>query len=135
MSRHRFGARRSFADDAVTPPPDAPGFQSRFIALDNRIEQFKAALPSLSHATSMRPDVVRSLLTIHTLCHCATVQLHLPLSHERHPSNDKALAAANTAASMLQGIPVPQLIYVDPIMGVGLDAFETSSYLIFVLLP
>ena len=98
---------------------DNPAFQARFGALDARIDQFKAAIPPLVQATSLRPDVVRSLLAIHTLCQCATIQLHTPLSQGRAPSNNKALAAASAAVAVLQGVPVPQLVYVDPIMGVS----------------
>ena len=107
----------------LRPASDTPSFQSQFVALDNRIEQFKAALPSLSQATSMHADVVRSLLAIHTLCHCATIQLHSPFAGENHNSSNKVMTAAHTAASVLQGIPVPQLIYVDPIMGVSLKIY------------
>ena len=98
---------------------DAPGFQSQFVALDNRIEQFRASLPPLSQATSMRPDVVRALLAIHTLCYCATIQLHSPFAQNHQPSNSKISAAANGAASVVQAIPMPQIVYVDPIMGVS----------------
>ena len=95
------------------------GFQSQFVALDNRIDHFKATLPSLAQATSMRPDVVRHLITIHMMCHCATIQLHTPFAQSHQPSHNKIIAAANMAASSLQTIPVPQLIYVDPITGVS----------------
>ncbi|KAF7793506.1 hypothetical protein EIP86_004618 [Pleurotus ostreatoroseus] len=97
--------------------PNNPAFQARFGALDARIDQFKAAIPPPVQAPSLRPDVVRSLLAIHTLCQCATIQLHAPLSQGRAPSNNKALAAASAAVAVLQGVPVPQLVYVDPIMG------------------
>ncbi len=99
---------------------DAPGFQDHFVALDNRINQFKGVLPSLRQAAQTRPDLVRGLLTVHILINCATMQLHAPWIQPGNPINRKSLTAARTAVTSLQKVNISQLGYIDPFMGVRL---------------
>ncbi|CAL1714575.1 unnamed protein product [Somion occarium] len=108
--------------------PGAPGFQTRFLALDNRIEHFKRSLPglSLTEASSSQDDrpaqtdteKLRCMLCCHTLVQCATIQLHTPLQQGQDPTNSRTLAAAIAAANLLREVDVRSLSFVDPIMGV-----------------
>ncbi|PSR71032.1 hypothetical protein PHLCEN_2v13080 [Hermanssonia centrifuga] len=106
--------------------PNAPGFQDHFVALDNRINQFKGVLPSLRQAAQTRPDLVRGLLTVHTLINCATMQLHAPWVQPGNPINRKSLTAARTAMTSLQKVDISQLGYIDPFMGILLGAVGRS---------
>ncbi|THG98268.1 hypothetical protein EW026_g3892 [Hermanssonia centrifuga] len=106
--------------------PNAPGFQDHFVALDNRINQFKGVLPSLRQAAQTRPDLVRGLLTVHILINCATMQLHAPWIQPGNPINRKSLTAARTAVTSLQKVNISQLGYIDPFMGILLGAVGRS---------
>ncbi|KAJ3491861.1 hypothetical protein NLI96_g394 [Meripilus lineatus] len=106
--------------------PNAAGFQQSFFALDRQIEEFKRTLPSIptTNATHQREgsptDLIlqtRSLLLVHTLVQCATLQLYLP-RQERDLSRSRAFNAASTASGLLQRVDVRNLGYVDPFMGV-----------------
>jgi hypothetical protein len=92
----------------------------QFIALDARIDQLKAVLPPFEchgvGSTNLRQ--VRQLLSIYTLCHAATLQLHARFEPTWDVDRSKALNAAVSAAGLLQVANVRHLVFVDPIMGV-----------------
>ncbi|KAI0923721.1 hypothetical protein AcV5_009194 [Taiwanofungus camphoratus] len=91
-------------------------FQTRFLYLENRIEQFKQALPSIERVDPARLDVIRSLLLVHTLCHCATIKLHTPLDQNDITINSRTLQAAVSAVRVLQLVNVNGITYINPIL-------------------
>lgn len=95
-------------------------FQTRFLYLENRIEQFKQALPSIERVDPARLDVIRSLLLVHTLCHCATIKLHTPLDQNDITINSRTLQAAVSAVRVLQLVNVNGITYINPILAVSL---------------
>ena len=101
-------------------------------ALETRIQQFMQGLPRLGEVEPSRVDRAREFLVIHTLCHCATVQLHA--SREQPPVIDtsRSLAAANAAADALRIVDVARLRFVDPILGVN---FSTALDFRFLTAP
>ena len=64
-------------------------------------------------------DRIRDLLVIHTLCHCAMLQLHAPAERPLVLESSKSLTAANAAADILRVVDVSRLYVVDPILGVS----------------
>ncbi|KAH9932651.1 hypothetical protein B0H21DRAFT_699628, partial [Amylocystis lapponica] len=97
--------------------PNNPAFQARFQSLDNCIERFKQTVPPLARVDPARTDVIRSLLAVHALCHCATIQLHTPGAHAL-ALNSRTLTAANVVVGMLRGVDLNRIDFVGSIMAI-----------------
>ncbi|KZT69254.1 hypothetical protein DAEQUDRAFT_786476 [Daedalea quercina L-15889] len=61
---------------AKTYNPNDPGSVTRFTYLDRGIDQLARDLPQMANVDPARPDVLRKLVTVHMIVHCATLQLH-----------------------------------------------------------
>ncbi|GBE86655.1 hypothetical protein SCP_0905350 [Sparassis crispa] len=92
--------------------------QASLLFLDNCIERFKATLPAMDGIYSARPDIIRNLLMVHTLAHCATIQLHTPAAQASVASSDITLTAAEAAIRALQGVNTDAIEFITPIMPV-----------------
>ncbi|KAI0358120.1 hypothetical protein OH77DRAFT_1494441 [Trametes cingulata] len=95
-----------------------PSSQAMFLSLDNRIEQFKQALPRIERFDPARVDIVRAVLLVHTLSQCATIQLHTPLVQDRVTANSRTYQAAHAAMRTLRGVNVEILNCVNPFAGI-----------------
>ncbi|KAF7358389.1 Zn(2)-C6 fungal-type domain-containing protein [Mycena venus] len=73
--------------------------ESEFTALDRKIEAFTPTLP---------PIQSKKMLVVHTLCHCAAIQLHDPLV--------KALAAARAVVTIISNTDIPKVGLIDPVL-------------------
>ncbi|KAJ7123930.1 hypothetical protein C8R43DRAFT_1135728, partial [Mycena crocata] len=93
--------------------------ETEFIALDDKIDAFKATLPPIQH---------KQMLVVHMLCHGATIQLHNALGKDRPVSRNKTLAAARAMADILLQTDVPKVGLLDPILA----PLWTSACLVFI---
>ncbi|EIM80995.1 uncharacterized protein STEHIDRAFT_134710 [Stereum hirsutum FP-91666 SS1] len=77
--------------------PNATAFYAEFLALDQRIDDFKTQLFPLA-VTAAAADILSENLRmhhlVHSLVHSATIQLHLPFSAHSEASRAKCLSAA-----------------------------------------
>ncbi|KAJ7846592.1 hypothetical protein B0H14DRAFT_3138726 [Mycena olivaceomarginata] len=79
-----------------------------FIALDRKIDAFTPTLP---------PIQSQQMLLVHTLSHCATIQLHEPLTNTNVDSRTKTLVAARAVVDIharTEMIPKPMLGLLEP---------------------
>ncbi|KAI9060917.1 hypothetical protein FKP32DRAFT_994942 [Trametes sanguinea] len=95
-----------------------PSSQAAFLSLDNRIERFRQALPRLERLDQSRADAVRTGLLVHTLSHCASIQLHTPLVQDRVTANSRTYQAAHAAVRALRSIDDGILGCVNPFLGI-----------------
>ncbi|OSD05459.1 hypothetical protein PYCCODRAFT_1239826 [Trametes coccinea BRFM310] len=95
-----------------------PSSQAAFLSLDNRIERFRQALPRLERLDQSRADTLRTGLLVHTLSHCASIQLHTPLVQDRVTANSRTYQAAHAAVKALRSIDVGILGCVNPFLGI-----------------
>ncbi|CDO73351.1 hypothetical protein BN946_scf185008.g114 [Trametes cinnabarina] len=95
-----------------------PSSQAAFLSLDNRIERFRQALPGLDRFDPGRVDTLRTALLIHTLAHCASIQLHTPLIQDHVTANSRTYQAAHAAVKTLRSIDVGILSCVNPFIGI-----------------
>ncbi|KAJ7697667.1 hypothetical protein B0H17DRAFT_1130271 [Mycena rosella] len=87
-------------------------FCDEFSKLDEVIEAFKQILPRIE------PGSTQSLLlVVHTIAHAATIQLHNPFCLKSPGSRARAGAAAMAVVALLRQTNVPELGYVDAIVG------------------
>ncbi|KAI0630866.1 hypothetical protein C8Q77DRAFT_1160374 [Trametes polyzona] len=95
-----------------------PSSQPTLLSLDSRIERFKHALPRLERLDPSRVDILRSVLLVHTLSQCATIQLHTPLVQDRVTANSRTYLAAHAAVKALRCVNVGILACVNPFVGI-----------------
>ncbi|KAJ7351356.1 hypothetical protein DFH08DRAFT_1078404 [Mycena albidolilacea] len=79
-----------------------------FTALDRKIDAFTPTLP---------PIQSQQMLLVHTLSHCATIQLHEPLTNTNAGSRTKTLVAARAVVDIharTEMIPKPMLGLLEP---------------------
>ena len=93
--------------------------QEEFVQLDTCIERFKATLPVPERLQSPSIEMLHSLLVVHTLAQCATIQLHVRFVMQSSTSRSRCLTAANSVVRIAQTLPIQQMRYVSPIMAVS----------------
>ncbi|TCD69621.1 hypothetical protein EIP91_006846 [Steccherinum ochraceum] len=114
--------------------PQNPAYQARFVALDNKLEQYKQSLFqvwAMARATSVpggqlggdavRPYATRCILFTRTLVHCAAIKLHAPLQQDWDLTTSRTLSNAVQAADLLQDLDVMTVGSVDPFTGILLS--------------
>lgn len=120
------------ASSCAPDSPNATAFYAEFLALDQRIDDFKTQLFPLA-VTAAAADILSENLRmhhlVHSLVHSATIQLHLPFSAHSEASRAKCLSAAmgivdaNVEARM-GGLPA-----VHPLLAVSLVSFPANKML------
>ncbi len=100
---------------SITTATDRNDFYARYVALDGLIDRFTAALPPLDR--SPNADAAMTSLVTHTLARAATIQLRSSFKDYDRLNDKKDLAAAQTAAALLENFNVPP-VCVDPILAV-----------------
>ncbi|THH33365.1 hypothetical protein EUX98_g839 [Antrodiella citrinella] len=98
--------------------------QEDFVQLDSCIERFKQTLPAPERLQSPSIEMLHSLLVVHTLSQCATIQLHVRFVMQSSASRGRCLSAANAVVRIAQVLPIQQMRNVSPIMAV----FYTSTH-------
>ncbi|KAI0741711.1 hypothetical protein C8Q80DRAFT_1110202, partial [Daedaleopsis nitida] len=94
--------------------------QATFLSLDNRIERFKQALPRIEGINQTRADAVRGTIFIHALAHCASIQLHTPVTQNVPSANSRTFQAAHAAVRNLRRLNDLRVLQcVNPFMGVS----------------
>ncbi|OCH96258.1 hypothetical protein OBBRIDRAFT_229314 [Obba rivulosa] len=99
--------------------PDDRGYQSEFRRFDGYLERYKQSLPPVDRVGPGRADITRSLLVIHSLAHCATIQLHMPTSRD-WSSSVRVITAALSAARNIQIANLDAVPFINPIVGASL---------------
>ncbi|PCH36236.1 hypothetical protein WOLCODRAFT_82084, partial [Wolfiporia cocos MD-104 SS10] len=88
---------------------------SNFEQAGATIDGYVQRLPRIGRINRTQRNVVRRLLVIHVLCHCAMINLLRPLSQ---PHNmQRSLTAAKSAITALREAQADTIRHVDPIMG------------------
>lgn len=95
----------------------AAGYENSLLALDDSIEKFKQSLPSLSRTSALSDEQVHSLLLIHCLANCATIQLHRSFVSRSSTSMTRCLTSANIIVRVTQDL-TKHVKVVNPIVGV-----------------
>ncbi|KAJ6565890.1 hypothetical protein DFH09DRAFT_1363659 [Mycena vulgaris] len=90
-----------------------------FGGLDRKIDAFTAALPAIQS---------KALLVVHTLAHCASIQLHNPLIKDHASARAKALASARAVVDILVKTDIPKVGLVDPVLA----PLWASTCLVFI---
>jgi hypothetical protein len=105
--------------------PNVDSYYSEFVAVDQRIDEFKARLTPVGSV----PEP--SALVVH-LAHCltngATIQLHSTFCLQNTGSRAKCLSAALAIVRANQAAPVHERVYTSPILGVSLPVFFVISF-------
>ena len=117
LSRLVFPHRRLTGPAA--PATDTAGFEAALLALDSSVEQFTQSLPSVERAGTLNEEQTHSLLIIHGLCHCATIQLHRAFIERSSTSKSRCLASANVLVRVVHEL-TRRLKVVSPLVGVSL---------------
>ncbi|KAI1796900.1 hypothetical protein LXA43DRAFT_985034 [Ganoderma leucocontextum] len=94
---------------------DRNEFYARYVALDGLIDRFTVALPPLDRAGNA--DTAMTSLVTHTLARAATIQLRSSFKDYDRLNDRKDLAAAQTAASLLENFNALP-VCVDPILAI-----------------
>ena len=83
---------------------DRNEFYARYVALDGLIDRFTAVLPPIDR--SANADAAMTCLVTHTLARAATIQLRSSFKEYDRLNDRKDLAAAHTAAALLENTPM-----------------------------
>lgn len=123
-------AHAVFAHRRLTGAPltDAGGVEGALRELDSAVETFKASLPSLDRAGALPGEQAHSLLLIHCLCHCATIQLHRAFVARSSTSMTRCLASANTVVRVAQELTRHAAV-VSPVVGVRAFRRPAAQYI------
>ncbi|TFY77369.1 hypothetical protein EWM64_g6642 [Hericium alpestre] len=93
-------------------------YYADFVAIDQRIEEFKEQLYSLENLPQVSSDVVRTMHTIHCLTHAATIQLHAAFSQRNAASRNRCFASAKAIMEANAAVQVHNFLIINPILGV-----------------
>lgn len=91
-------------------------FYSDFVAVDQRIDEFKSQLTALDRVSS---HVVPLVHLAYCLSNGATIQLHATFSSQNTGSRSKCLSAAMEIVRANQGARAQEYAYTSPILGVS----------------
>lgn len=108
----------------IDPILDVMSDQEDFVQLDACIERFKQTLPAPDRVQSPSIEMLHSLLVVHTLSQCATIQLHVRFVMQSSASRGRCLSAANAIVRIAQVLPVQQMRHVSPIMAVSVSGWS-----------
>lgn len=101
-----------------------------FQELDNRIQHWSLVLPPLALVPVTHYDILRGLLTVKTMCCCATILVHSSRGQGGEtPLNDRVAAAALEAAALLREVNLSALQFVDSVVGVSVSRSSQMSRL------
>ena len=93
--------------------PDAAGFYADFIALDTRIEEFKAALPPTATLSNLSVANRQRLHATHCITQCASIQLHAAFANQNSTSRTKCLDAGLTIVRTAAAARVSEFTFLD----------------------
>ncbi len=100
--------------------PNVDSYYSDFVAVDQRIDEFKSRLTPIEPV----PDPnVRAVHLALCLSNGATIQLHATFCLQNTASRAKCLSAAMTIVRANQATPAHERVYTSPILGVGVPVF------------
>jgi hypothetical protein len=91
-------------------------FYSDFVAVDQRIDEFKSQLTPLDRVSGHGVPLVH---LAYCLSNGATIQLHAPFSSQNTGSRAKCLSAALAIVGANQGAQAREYAYTSPILGVS----------------
>jgi len=100
-------------------------FYSDFVAVDQRIDEFKSQLTPLDRVSGHGVPLVH---LAYCLSNGATIQLHAPFSSQNTGSRTKCLSAAMAIVRANQGTQAHEYAYTSPILGVSFG----SAFRIFL---
>ncbi|KAH9033705.1 hypothetical protein EDB83DRAFT_2417663 [Lactarius deliciosus] len=94
--------------------PNVDSYYSDFVAVDQRIDEFKSRLTPIERV----PDPnVQAVLLAHCLSNGATIQLHATFCLQNTASRAKCLSAALAIVRASQTTPAQERVYTSPILG------------------
>ena len=100
-------------------------FYSDFVAVDQRIDEFKSQLTPLDRVSAHSVPLVH---LAYCLSNGATIQLHATFSSQNTGSRAKCLSAALAIVRANQGAQAQEYAYTSPILGVSFgSAFRISD--------
>ncbi len=91
-------------------------FYSDFVAVDQRIDEFKSQLTPIDQVSSQNVPLVH---LAYCLSNGATIQLHATFSSQNTGSRAKCLSAAMAIVRANQAAHVPEYVFTSPILGVS----------------
>ncbi|KAF8589685.1 hypothetical protein K439DRAFT_1404641 [Ramaria rubella] len=101
---------------------NADNFWVEFQTIDAAISRLYVNVPRVSTDPLPKPGspesrVDTSIFVIHSLLHAATIQLHSPFAFKDAASQQKSVAVATLAASLIHDLDLADYAFLDPIMG------------------
>ena len=99
--------------------PNVDSYYSEFVAVDQRIDEFKSRLtPVVGSAPDPSAQAVH---LAHCLSNGATIQLHATFCLQNTASRAKCLSAAMAIVRANQAAPAHERVYTSPILGVRIS--------------
>ena len=100
--------------------PNVDSYYSDFVAVDQRIDEFKARLTPVG---SVPDPSTQAVHLAHCLSNGATIQLHSTFCLQNTASRAKCLSAAMAIVRANQAATAHERVYTSPILGVSLPMF------------
>jgi hypothetical protein len=100
-------------------PQTTAAFRTEFFVLDQLIDKFQNYMIPINQFHSLEPHETRDRLVTHSLAYAATIQLHKNFTSRNSNSTPKCLAAASAVIKILNRNDLSEVVYINPIMGVG----------------
>ncbi|KAI0311531.1 hypothetical protein OF83DRAFT_750494 [Amylostereum chailletii] len=89
-------------------------YYAEFVALDQRIDEFKGQMPPLTNLEQLPPVAVEYMHGIHCLANAATIQLHSAFAQQNAASRAKCLAAGTAILRANLAVRVHDFPYLNP---------------------
>jgi len=105
--------------DSLEEIQNIGSFYSDFVAVDQRIDEFKSQLTPIDRVSSHNVPLVH---LAYCLSNGATLQLHATFSSQNTASRAKCLSAATAIVRANQAAHVQESAYTSPILGVSLSS-------------
>ncbi|TFY77368.1 hypothetical protein EWM64_g6643 [Hericium alpestre] len=98
--------------------PNMDAFYTTFVAVDNRIDEFRSQLYNLPHLADADSDVVRTMHVIHCLANTASIQLHSAFAQQNVGSRNKCFMAAQAIVQANMDVRAHEFLIINPILGI-----------------
>ena len=105
--------------------PNVDSYYSEFVAVDQRIDEFKARLTPVGSVPEPSQQVVH---LANCISNGATIQLHSTFCLQNTGSRAKCLSAALAIVRANQAAPVHERVYTSPILGVSIPVVDVIPF-------
>lgn len=111
----------------ITGQPISAAFRAEVDTLESAVSGFTGSLLPLDDVPSLSDHARRSFAVTYTLAHASTIQMYCVCAKTNTSSHERCLGAQRAIAAVLECLPLTDLPFLDPIIGVRTRIFSAPA--------